>query len=257
MDDAAPAQAGLIVPRLFVDNVDVERAKGLITGPELEHLRVLRLRPGAAVILFDSAGMEHEARIDGYTSKAAEVRIVRSYRPDRESPLDMALAQCLGKGEKMDWVVEKAVELGVRTIVPVLSSYTVPRLNPVKISKRHYRWEKIALSATKQSGRTAVPEIAEITGFTDFVRRPWRHELKLMFWEEESSQALLNLKRELPNTRSVLVFVGPEGGFADAEVRESAENGFRTVRLGKRILRTETAAIAALAVVQSLWGDMG
>ena len=245
------------MPRLFVDKVDTEGATGAITGAELEHLRVLRLRPGDAVTLFDSAGVEHEARVDSYTNRTAEVRIIRSYRPERESFLELTLAQCVGKGEKMDWVVEKAVELGVRTIVPVLSAYTVPRLDGTKISKRRSRWAKIALSAAKQSGRTSVPEIADITSFTDFAVRAWAHELKLMFWEGESAQGLVNLKRELANARSVLLLVGPEGGFADAEVQQAVQNGFRTIKLGKRILRTETAAIAALAVVQSLWGDMG
>ncbi|MGH7845027.1 MAG: 16S rRNA (uracil(1498)-N(3))-methyltransferase [Candidatus Binatia bacterium] len=245
------------MPRLFVDKVDVEGATGAITGAELEHLRVLRLRPGDALVLFDSAGVEHEARIDSYTNRAAEVRIIRSYRPERESFLEVTLAQCVGKGEKMDWVVEKAVELGVQTIVPVLSTYTIPRLEGTKISKRRSRWAKIVLSAAKQSGRTSVPEIADITGFADFVGRAWPHELKLMFWEGESSQGLVSLRRELANPRSVLLLIGPEGGFTDAEVKEAAQNGFRTIKLGKRILRTETAAIAAVAVVQSLWGDMG
>ena len=243
--------------RIFVPRSDIEGERAKITGAELDHLRVLRLRPRDGVVLFDDTGLEHEALLEYCNATAAELRILRSYRPERESGLEVILGQCLGKGEKMDWVVEKAVELGVRAIVPLISTYTIPQLNGPKMAKRQKRWEKIALSAVKQSGRTRIPEILPAVKLSDFIHRERPRALKLMFWEAESSQGIFRVKEEVAEVKSVLVLVGPEGGFAEPEVKEAVLSGFRTVRLGPRVLRTETAALAALAVVQFLWGDMG
>ena len=243
--------------RIFVPRSDIEGERAKITGAELDHLRVLRLRPRDGVVLFDDTGLEHEALLEYCKATAAEVRILRSYRPERESRLEVILGQCLGKGEKMDWVVEKAVELGVRAIVPVISTYTIPQLDGRKMGKRQKRWEKIALSAAKQSGRTRIPEILPAVKLSDFIHQERTPALKLMFWEAESSQGIFRMKEEVAEVQSVLILVGPEGGFAEPEVKEAVLNGFRTVRLGPRVLRTETAALAALAVVQFLWGDMG
>jgi len=245
------------VARIFVPRSDIEGERAKITGGELDHMRVLRLRPRDGVILFDDTGLEHEALLEYCNATAAEVRILRSYRPERESRLEVILGQCLGKGEKMDWVVEKAVELGVRAIVPVISTYTIPQLDGPKMGKRQKRWEKIALSAAKQSGRTRIPEILPAVKLSDFIHQERTPALKLMFWEAESSQGIFRMKEEVAEVQSVLILVGPEGGFAEPEVKEAVLNGFRTVRLGPRVLRTETAALAALAVVQFLWGDMG
>jgi 16S rRNA (uracil1498-N3)-methyltransferase len=252
----AAVQEVLTVPRLFVPRTAVASGRVKITGAELDHLRVLRLRARDAVLLFDDAGWEHEGLVESCSHAAAEVAIVRSYRPERDSPLSLFLGQCLGKGDKMDWVVEKAAELGARAIVPLVSMYTVPHLDERKIGKRHARWAKIALSATKQSGRTQTPEILPLMNFEDFVMRDWAGALKLLFWEGELSQGILGIKNDLPEAHSVVVCVGPEGGFAEKEVLEAQRCGFRTVHLGRRMLRTETAAMAALTVVQLLWGDM-
>jgi 16S rRNA (uracil1498-N3)-methyltransferase len=157
----------------------------------------------------------------------------------------------------MDWVVEKATELGVRTIVPFLSSYTVPRLDTQKIEKRRSRWKKIALSAAKQSGRTRVPEILELRDFENLIRQPWPCDVKLLFWERESMRGIRGVKEGWERLDSVLLVVGAEGGFSSEEVDQALRHGFRAIRLGKRVLRTETAALAALSIVQFLWGDMG
>lgn len=246
------------MPRFFIPKQNIQDKKGTVTGQELEHLRkVLRLRPGDRVTLFDDEGWEHEGIIQFYTAKSGEIEIVKSYRPARESSLDITLAQALSKGEKMDWVVEKATELGVRTIVPFLSSHTVPRLDSKKMEGRQTRWKKIALSAAKQSGRTRIPEILAVSDFTDLVRRPWACELKLLFWEKESLQSLTQIREERAHLDSLLLVIGPEGGFSPDEASEAMRHGFKSIRLGRRILRTETAALAALSLVQFLWGDMG
>src|SRR3972149_598953 len=171
--------------RFFVPRKELQDKKGSVSGPELDHMRrVLRLRPGDRVTLFDDEGWEHEGVIRSYTDQLGEVEILTSFQSERESSLDITLAQALGKGEKMDLVVEKATELGVRAIAPFLSSRTVPRLDRAKMERRQARWGKIALSATKQSGRTRIPEILGVSDFPALVSRSWECDLQLLFWEE-------------------------------------------------------------------------
>lgn len=245
------------MPRFFVPRENIHAQSAAITGSELEHMRrVLRLRPGDPVTLFDDEGSEHEGVIQSYSGRSAEIKILDSRHPERESSLGVTLAQALGKGEKMDWVVEKATELGVRSIVPFFSSRTVPRLDPKKMENRRDRWEKIALSATKQSGRTRIPAILGLIAFGDLARRDWPCELKLVFCEGASLQGLTEIKKENSHPSSVLLVIGPEDGFTHEEASEMTQRGFRSVSLGRRILRTETAALAALSVVQFLWGDL-
>lgn len=244
--------------RFFVFRKSIQGETATVTGEELDHMRkVLRLAPGDAVTLFDDSGWEHEGVIRSYTAHSGEIAILKSFQPERESPLRVTLAQALGKGEKMDWVVEKATELGVAAIAPFLSSRTVPKLDRAGSEKRQARWRKIALSAAKQSGRTQIPEILAIMDFPELVRVAWPCELKLLCWEGESQRALAEVGRENPRVESLLLLIGPEGGLSADEVAEAARNGFQSIGLGKRILRTETAAVAALSLVQFIWGDMG
>ncbi|OGQ80302.1 MAG: hypothetical protein A3F90_10690 [Deltaproteobacteria bacterium RIFCSPLOWO2_12_FULL_60_19] len=244
--------------RFFVFRENLRGETATVTGQELDHIRkVLRLAPGDPVTLFDDSGWEHEGVIRSYAARSGEIAILKSFQPERESPLRVTLAQALGKGEKMEWVVEKATELGVAQIAPFVSSRTVPRLDRAGSEKRRARWQKIALSATKQSGRTKVPEILEITDFPTLVRHAWPCALKLLCWEGESQLNLTQLHRETPSVESLLLAIGPEGGLSPDEVAEATRNGFKSVGLGKRILRTETAALAALSLAQFLWGDMG
>jgi 16S rRNA (uracil1498-N3)-methyltransferase len=248
----------LSISRFFVAKENIQGKKGTIAGSELEHMRkVLRLRPGQCVLLFDNEGFEYEAVIQSYADQIADVKIVRCYRPNRESPLDITLAQAIGKGDKMDWVVEKATELGVRAIVPFFSSYTIPRLDTKKFASRCARWKKISLSAAKQSGRTRIPEIQELRDFGELVRMPWPCDMKLLFWEGEPAGTIQQVREERRHLDSILLVIGPEGGFASEEVRQASDRGFLTIRIGERILRTETAALCALSIVQFLWGDMG
>jgi len=244
--------------RFFVPRQGIQYGRAMMAGPELRHLRrVLRLQPGETVVLFDDEGWEHQGIIRRYGAQAAEIEILRSYRPGRESMLDITLAQALGKGDKMDLVVEKATELGVRALAPFLSAYTIPKVDGRKIEMRRARWQRIALSAVKQSGRTRIPELLELSDFNTLVRRPWPCELKLLVWEKESARGLAQIREERSHAGSVLLVIGPEGGFSEEEAAEATAHGFQSVRLGTRILRTETAALAAVSLAQFLWGDMG
>lgn len=246
------------LPRFFVPPDAVHDSDAIVDGSELVHMRnVLRLRPGARVLLWDGEGTEREAVIQGYEGGVAAMTVIRSYRPERESSLTVTLAQAVGKGDKMDWIVEKSTELGVARVVPFLSSHTVPRLAGAKGERRRERWKKIAVSAARQSGRTKVPEIHEPNGFDAILAQTWQCDARLLFWEGPSVRGLNSLREELGSLRSVLVMVGPEGGFREEEVARAASAGYHTVGLGRRILRTETAAVAAVCAAQLLWGDLG
>jgi len=219
--------------------------------------RVLRLGPGDRVTLFDDAGWEHEGVIRLVGEHTGEIEILRSYEADYESPIEITLAVGLTKGEKIDFVVEKATELGVRTIVPFISTRTVPKLDQDRVEKRTRRWQKIALSAAKQCGRTRIPVILGLCHFQELVKQPCSGALKLLFWEGEEQQTLRHVHESSKDTHSVIAVVGPEGGLSVEEANLARECGFRPVRLGHRVLRAETAAVAVLSVVQFLWGDLG
>ncbi len=244
--------------RFFLPRDSIRGQCGTVVGAELEHLRrVLRLRPGDHVIVFDNSGWEHEAVIRALQEEQGELEILRSYQPGRESPLIVTLAVALTKGEKMDYVVEKATELGVQTIAPFVSRYTVPKLDERKVFQRAERWRKIALSAAKQCGRTGLPVILPVCDYRDLITQRASGALKLLFWEKEAEQTLKQVHAKGARVPSVCVAIGPEGGFSVEEAEWARAHGYLTVHLGRRVLRAETAAVAAVSLVQYLWGDLG
>src|SRR5918996_141197 len=243
--------------RFFVPKQNIRHNQATVLSEELGHLRrVLRLGPGDHVTIFDDTGWEHEAVIRSLGADCGNLEILRSYEANRESSLSLVLALGLTKGGKMDFVVEKATELGGQTLVPIFTQYTVSKFDEKKVSKRTERWQKIALSATKQCGRTRIPVINPPCEFRELIEQPWVETLKLFFWETEARQTLERVRETADDVRSVLIVIGPEGGFTDAEAATAEEHGFCTVQLGRRILRAETAAVAAIALVQFLWGDL-
>ncbi|HET8564332.1 MAG TPA: RsmE family RNA methyltransferase, partial [Candidatus Binatia bacterium] len=204
MGDVAPEPKVDGMARFFVPRNNIEDHHGVITGAELDHARkVLRLRPGDHVTLFDDAGWEHEAVVKSYGAGRGTFEILKSYRPNRESSLAITLAVGVTKGEKMDLVIEKATELGAHSIVPFISSYAVPRLDASKTEKRRERWQRVALSAAKQCGRTHVSKIFPISDFQALIRQSWPLPLKLLFWEKESKHGLKQLWERHPSVGSV------------------------------------------------------
>ena len=245
------------MPRFFIPQENIHGDRGVVQGDELRHLRrVLRLAPGDGITVFDDAGREHEAVIRSFGSESAEIEIIASREPQRESALDLTLALGLTKGDKMDFVVEKATELGVGRMVPFASTHSVAQLDPARARTRQARWQRIALSAAKQCGRTRVPEILQLCEFRDLVRRPWPDTLKLLFWEKEGRRSLRQVQGKRGEAGSVLVVIGPEGGFSPEEARDAEAGGFEMISLGRRILRAETAAVTAVSLAQFLWGDL-
>jgi 16S rRNA (uracil1498-N3)-methyltransferase len=237
------------VLRLFVPRAQFEGDRVRITGAELRHLRTLRLGPGAHLVVFDEAGDEHEVRLERLGGRAADAAVVATHRPVRESPLDLVLAPALLKGAKTELVIEKATELGVRRIVPFRARHAI---GCPPAGDRLERWRRIALAAAKQSGRTRVPEIEAPAPLATVVRRDWPG-LRLVAWEGEHDTPLVALPAE---ATAVVVVVGPEGGLADDEVADARAHGFVTVTLASRILRAETAALAAVVLCQHRWGDL-
>jgi len=235
------------VVRLFVAQSQFEGPRVRITGAELRHLRTLRLGPGERLLLFDETGTEHEVRLERLGVRDADGVVLATHRPARECALDLTLAPALLKGVKMDLVVEKATELGVRHITPIVSRYAL-----AQGTGRIDRWRRIALAATKQSGRTAVPAVESPVPLGVLVRRPWPG-LRLIAWEGERDVPLASTPLR---AEAVVIAVGPEGGFAESEVAEARAHGFTTVTLAPRVLRAETAAITAAALCLHRWGDL-
>lgn len=242
--------------RFFVPQRSFHDGGGSVEGGELVHLRrVLRLAAGDRIIIFDDTGREHEAVIRELADEKCEFEILRSWNSRSESPLQAILAVGLTKGEKMDFVVEKATELGAHQIAPFTSEHSVPQWNDRKVEARAARWNKIALAAVKQCGRARVPEILPLRDFQALIAADWKTALKLFFWERERARSLQAVQRASARPEKVLLVVGPEGGFSAAEALAAESHGFQRAHLGPRTLRAETAAITALGLVQFLWGD--
>lgn len=242
--------------RFFLPHTSVRGNQAMLTGPELHHLRnVLRLREGDRVTLFDDQGEEHEGVIQRLSPGAAEVSLLGSF-PSSPLPFSLILAQGLLKGHKMDLVVEKATELGVSCILPFASSFTVASVPPARQKERTARWQRIALSAAKQCGRKEIPRIEEPAPFADLPSLVPQDMPKILLWEKEGQVSLKDVAHDFPSLSSLLLVVGPEGGLSAEEVAFARTQRFSVVSLGRRILRAETAGIAAAALCQFLWGDL-
>jgi 16S rRNA (uracil1498-N3)-methyltransferase len=176
--------------------------------------------------------------------------------PPKESPLEITLAQSLLKGEKMEYLIQKATELGIKKIIPFFSSRSVPLLDKSKKLRRYHRWEKIAIEACKQCGRVAVPKVEPLQNYSDMLRMASSEALRLILWEKEG-RGLKEVLQGSKGMTKIFFMVGPEGGMSDAEVGEAEKGGFIPITLGKRILRSETAGLCLLSILQYEWGDLG
>ena len=231
--------------RLFVQSSAITGARVRIAGAELRHLRTLRLGPGDDLVVFDERGREHRVVLQQVGTQAADGDILDTSEHRRESPLDLVLAPALLKGAKMDLVIEKATELGVRRVAPVVTRYTIGQRGHAE------RWRRIALAAAKQSGRTAIPNVDDPVPLAELLASPWPG-LRLLAWEDEHATTLAALP---PAVAAVVVLIGPEGGFHADEVAAARAADFATVKIAGRVLRAETASIAAVALCQHRWGD--
>lgn len=221
-------------------------------APSRHLLGALRLRPGATLTVFNGVGGEYAATLVDSSSGMAHVRLGDHCDVDRESPLAIHLGMGIARGERMDWVVQKAVELGVATIVPLFSERSEVRLNAERAGKKHRHWRQVAISACEQCGRNLVPEIGEAVEFSAWLASASGPGLVL---DPEARLGLGQLDR--PVSAPIRLLVGPEGGFTAAEIAAAISVGFTPVHLGPRILRTETAPLAVISAIQARWGDLG
>ncbi len=239
---------------------------GLTAGASREDLgaedyhyvkNVLRLKPGDELLLFDGKGLESRTVIRGFGDKTVLVEIVATEEIMDDSP-PLILAQALPKENKMDFIVQKSTELGASSIIPFTSSRTVPKLDPEKALKRVERWRKIAGEAAKQCGASRVPDISEIVPFVGMFYKLPLESIKLFFWEEESTCGIREAlgSEEKLKSAPLFIVVGPEGGFSRREVDQARDRGFRTVHLGRRILRAETAPLVILSIIQYERGSL-
>lgn len=241
----------MLTPRLFCPDPLEARAECVLAGPAAHHaVRVLRLREGDALALFDGGGGEYPATIVAIARDRVEVALAPRLALERESRLPLTLVQALQAADKMDHTVQKAVELGVGRIVPVESRRSVVRLDGVRAAKRVEHWRQIVVAACEQCGRNRLPSVEAIESLPRYLARPAGAVTRLFL----SPLAECRLA-DLPPPVAVELLVGPEGGLAPDEAQAAEAVGYRPVRLGPRILRTETAGMAALAAIHARWGD--
>jgi 16S rRNA (uracil1498-N3)-methyltransferase len=222
---------------------------------ESHHLiRVLRLGEGARVFVFDGQGGEWECEVSQIVKRQAVLSVIKRLIDPVESPLQLTLAQALVKGDKFDWIVQKSTELGVTRIVPLVTDHSDIRRSQERADQRMQRARRIMLEALKQCGRRKLVEIVEPINFADFCRRQTT-ENNLIFSEREG-RSLHEATARLDPTLGICLWIASEGGWSDPEIKMAETNGFISVHLGPRILRTETAAIAAVTLVQHLFGDL-
>ncbi len=230
-----------------------------VQGPERDHLvRVLRLKPGDRICGFDNSGREWLGEIAEIGDQSVTCRVVDETSPQVEARAQVYLVVGLTKGEKMDWVVQKGTELGMAGLVPLRAQRSVVRLEGSKAVDRVERWQKIAGEAAKQSHRVREPRIMDVCDWADLPNMPPTGTHWLIPYEEETSKSLRDALIELDSGSPLAVLIGPEGGFAQIEIDYAREKlAARPVSLGARILRAETAAVAALTMVLYQWGDLG
>lgn len=262
--------------RFFVSKsmVDLKNGAVTITGEDVKHIgSVLRAAPGDLLELSDGAGTDYVVAVEQISKDSILTKITGSGPNTTEPPIDVTLFQGIPKADKMEYIIQKCVEIGVKRIIPVITARTVVRFaNKKDADSKVTRWSRIALEAAKQCDRGIVPEIGEPVSFDTAVKQAAEFDLKLLPYEEESRGSLRRQLKdfsaghaELPENKkasacrkcAVAVFIGPEGGFSPAEAEKAVLGGFASVTLGPRILRTETAGLAAAAIIMYELGDMG
>lgn len=219
----------------------------------VRHLHVLRAAVGDGIVLFNGKGDEAKANLATLEKRSATAEIISPVIRDAELPYNIELAQALPEGSKMDWIIEKAVELGASAIQPLAAQRSVVKLTPERAAKRQQHWEGIVIAASEQSGRTRLARMAEVTEVVRW-QVPAASPTRLLLTPRASSSLGAWAKTHAP--QDLVLIVGPEGGFNDHEEKLLIDQGATPVSMGARILRTETASLAAIAAINAAWGQM-
>ena len=237
--------------QFFAEHSWIGKDQISLSGSDVNHMKnVLRMKPGEDVRICDGSGKTYLCCVNRYEEGRAVLDVFRTLDSDTELPSRIWLFQGLPKGDKMEWIVQKAVELGVYTVVPFAAKRSVVKLDEKKAARKQERWQAIAKSAAEQSGRGIVPKIRSVRTFEQALELASELDVILIPYElEEGMEGTVRMIRKIRPGESVGVFIGPEGGFEEAEVERAREAGASRISLGKRILRTETAGLTALSIL--------
>lgn len=239
------------MPRFFIDTIPDKNA--IITGEDAKHIqKVLRMKVGEALVVCDKQGTDYFCEISGFDEGDVQLSVNDRAPSQSEPTVSVRLFQALPKGEKMDWIIQKAVELGVEEIVPVLTHRCVSRPDERSWKKKKERYNRIALEAAKQSGRGRIPQVTDLRSFSAAVTEMKQAQCPILFYEKSTAELKETLRE--PH-QSFAVMIGAEGGFEEDEVAYASEQGIAILSLGKRILRCETAPLAALSVLMYATGN--
>lgn len=240
------------MPRFFTKSID--ETKGVIVGDDAKHItKVLRMRPGEKLVACDTQGWDYDCVIEELNEKQVSLRVERAYPSETEPSVFVTLYQAMPKSDKMELIIQKAVELGVSAIVPVQTKRCVSRPDAKSMAKKQERYQRIALEAAKQCGRGRIPQVLPMLDYPQALDAMKKDRQAILFYENSSS----SFQEELQTTASSLsIMVGAEGGFDEEEVRQALERGIASISLGKRILRCETAPLAALSIIMYQTGNM-
>ena len=240
------------IPRIYTPQILTQGEELVITGQTAHHVtHVLRLRNGAPVQVFDGTGREHRALVNTIKRSEIILKIAEAITIRPESSLDITLLQGIARNDRMDFILQKAVELGVNVIQPLWTQHSQAHLKGSRLEKRFKHWQGVIISACEQCGRATVPQLAAAKNYSEWMSNPETRGLRLLL-QPDSKTGLGTIK---PTEEKIYVLVGPEGGFDMDEQVLAKSAGFTGICLGPRILRTETAAMAVLAGMQTLWGD--
>lgn len=238
--------------RIYYPHELVVDSEVSLTDDATNHIvNVLRAKAGQAIVLFNGDGNEYSAYLSEVSKRKALVVVDSKISISIESPLNIHLGQGVSRGDRMDWVIQKSIELGVTEITPLITERCGVQLNPQRWLKKHQQWQKIAISACEQSGRNVLPILNPPTTFSDWIKQS-TNQIRLTL-HPRAEQAFRHISMPPSGVR---LLIGPEGGFSDQEIYQTEQSGFHCIQLGPRILRTETAAISAISALQAIHGDL-
>lgn len=239
------------IPRIYTGQVlACDSQLELEPGPSAHISRAMRMRSGDCLTLFNGRGGEYSASIDSVGKKTVLVNVGAHNDSETESPLAIHLGIAISRGDRMDWVIQKATELGVKSLSPLLSERTEVKLKGERADKKRHHWQQIAIAACEQCGRNQLPEINPLQSLPQWLettqsdRKFVLHHRSLADGGEPGSPA------------SIALLIGPEGGLSEVEINLAERGAYQSLQLGPRVMRTETAPLAAIAILQARWGDM-
>ncbi len=240
------------ITRFYCPELNLESESFVLPDAAHRHaVQVLRLKQGDSLRLFNGAGLEVDTVLDHVSKRESSVRLGEQVVVNNESPLNITLLQGISRGERMDYALQKAVELGVNKVIPVVTERCNVQLSGGRAEKRLSHWQGVMISACEQSGRSIVPELTPIMSLDDALSE--NEVICKLVLEPLAEQGFTTLEKQ----NDIALLIGPEGGLSEQEIMQAISADFQALRFGPRILRTETATVAVLAVVQTMWGDLG